>query len=93
VVIPAARGLHSSKLQLNVSTFRPMCWGAVLESVTKRTRVEQRCGRVYALACSHSAAASAAATAAAAMAAAGAEAARDSLFSVSVNGGSCSAEC
>jgi len=40
------RGLHSSTFQLNVSSFCPMWWGALLVSVTKTAQVEQRCGRV-----------------------------------------------
>ena len=42
------RGLHSSTFQLNVSTFCPTWWGALLISVTKTAHVEQSCGRVYA---------------------------------------------
>ena len=40
------RGLHSSTLQLNVSTFCPNVVGCLLVSVTKTAQVEQRCGRV-----------------------------------------------
>ena len=43
---PRIRGLHSSTVQLNVSTFCHLCWGALLVSVTKVAQVEQRCGRV-----------------------------------------------
>jgi len=32
---PLVRGLHSSTFQLNVSTFCPMWWSALLVSVTK----------------------------------------------------------
>ena len=42
----ASRGLHSSTLQLNVSTLCPTWWGALLVSVTNTAQVEQRCGRV-----------------------------------------------
>jgi len=40
------RGSHSSTFQLNVSTFCPMWWGALLVSWTKTAQVEARCGRV-----------------------------------------------
>ena len=43
---PAIRALHSSTFQLNVSTFCPMWWGALLVSETKTAQVQQRCGRV-----------------------------------------------
>ena len=35
------RGLLSSTFQLNLSTFCPMCWGALLVSVTKRLRLSE----------------------------------------------------
>ena len=44
--IAAGRGLHSPTVQLSVSTFGPVWWGALLVSVTKTAQVEQRCGRV-----------------------------------------------
>jgi len=47
---PSRRGLNSSNRQLNVSNFCPIWWGALLVSVTKTAQVEQRCGRVCALA-------------------------------------------
>jgi hypothetical protein len=47
-VSECGRGLHSSTLQLNVSTFCPMWWGALLVSVTETAQVEQRYGRVQA---------------------------------------------
>jgi len=37
----AIRGLHSSTLQLNVSTFCAMCWSAWLYSMTKRLRLSK----------------------------------------------------
>jgi len=45
-VMPPGRGLHSSTFPLNVSTFGPMYWGALLVSVTETALVEQRCKRV-----------------------------------------------